>query len=377
MERAASSVRPVSRMFNYIDVFLIIHLLAYFVYRAINDSPYILHIEHISLAIYGAVGIILILRDNQYRIFLYIALAVFGFLMGYLLRDSWHYPLSSFIETILYMGTAYMLLRNRHRSLPFKLVYYFVAVYFIYVLVILNSPIRKVLKSGISYNYFSVIIMFSYAIMFLIQYQNKEKIRLIPVLLLLLVAVRAYGRGGILSAIWLLFAYIIAKVLERKRKTTAIIIISAIILAAIVFGSRAFNAVINITQFAKFRNQGLDTPRLDFWRRLFENSTRDLKSFISGGHPDEIFEGGNVHNSFLQMYVALGLFFFIVTMIIVIMRLIRDIRTGNLWMLVIISTIFFRAFTDKTMFSGAFEPVLFYYVFGYIMLKRGRGTEIT
>ena len=355
---------------TFIDVCLVALLIVIGFIRLIRNNSTTILISQAVILGCGALGFLTAFFDRQLRVFYYAFFAVFCYALSLILRHEWSYEMSSFVQSVCYMGAAYLLFRKKHHVLPYRVVYYAVCAFMIFQLLIRNVPIRRFLKDGNSYNFISVIALFYLSVYVLVQLQNNIEPGYLQAALFLIIAVAAYGRSGIVVAVFFMFLVIFRRIHLNKRDIFLYLVTAAFVLLLFIYGGDILNYILKAGYFEKFTTAGLDTPRPIIWRLFWETCTSGIRLFVSGGIPTSYSAEGNLHNSFLQMYTSLGAAFFCVTVILLIRAAADRIKKRDYWGLMMPVTLFMRAFMDKLFYKGYCEIILYYFIFQYVLKKR-------
>ncbi|MBQ9032160.1 MAG: hypothetical protein IJ106_12015 [Parasporobacterium sp.] len=360
------SIRKQNSIYLISELFVILFFILTAFVRLISNSSIALNICTISLLIAGYLNLVIAYARKDHYILLFAGFAAVCWLIGYLCRTNWHYDIKFFVDSLAYLGIAYSFIREKKQVRVYLILYYLIAIYILVELVVLKVPIRGFLKDHTSYNYISIILLFYLLILNYVQWQNEEEIQYIPAVLFLAVAIVSYGRGGIVTAAFYSVFLLIIKLKIHKGQRRKYIIAVIIVSAFSIFGKTIYDQILSTGSLNKFASMGMDSNgRSAIWWGFIKDCTSSVTNFIIGGNPDKLMiDGGNIHNSFLQLYASLGIFFFIFAMVLFISSIIRVCKNKDWWILLLVLTFAVRAFTDKLMYRGYFE-IVFYIILFY------------
>ena len=247
------------------------------------------------------------------------------------------------------------------------------ALYFTASMVLGREPAEAFSRN--SQNYVSVILLALYASAVLMT--RPLRVRMVHVLLAAFVlglSVWAAGRGGILASL-LLMAGLFARLLSQGRPgivqwgiavVMMLVAASAIFVAADVLGRQGY--------LYKFEGRGLRDPsRLMIILAYFDGiQVSELLLGRNYYHNSVLGRWGfNLHNSYLDAWAHLGLYY----LLFILGALALGVRRLRRHPVVVIAVLAFaaRAVTDSQLFSGQYDYVLFATLFA-LLRERGRAS---
>ena len=342
--------------------FFVAAFIYYFVYFGIGQ------IRLVLLVLAGAAGFLNYAYKQHVsrEIFIYIAFAAASFLVCAALDANYSYTFSKFICTLSYMGIALNLLSPRRRSAFYEILFYVVSAFVLYRIHVVGIPVSDIIQDGSSRNYISIYVLFFFLISSIARARNGKKISLVQSLVLLVVSFSAYGRGGMLTALALVFGLFLVHVLEGKSKWKLILLIVVVTLAVAVllFWNPILSFLrIHIPFFRQFEQRGISGySRVAIWRVFLRNNGKSLPNLLLGSDPSLVRPDENMHNSFLQMYSSFGLLFFMLNVAVSIYAL-GFYYKNDKGSLLLFAVLLIRAFTDRLFYHGINECVYYYFVF--------------
>lgn len=341
--------------------------------RLISNTSIGLLICNAALMCAGAVGILTMLKDVSYFPLLYFTMMMMSWGTNYLIRPVWRYSVIAIVSSVCYMGIAYFLLRNKCKSKMIHAMYYLFAAVVIVQIFVLKKPYRKIMVDGTSHNYVSVLLLFYIALTVMLDAKRDKKTSFIMICMYAFACLMAYGRGGILSAGLLIVGVGSFRWYEKRKELKTIAITVLLVGFIILNANEIVNSLLSTGAFEKFQESGMNSGgRSIIWKQFLSTCTDNWYSFIFGGNPSVITMAnkngeGNLHNSFLQMYASFGLFFFLLNIFLIIAASVWNLYHHRNTMVIVAGVFFLRLFTDKGMFKGYGEIVMYYYIFDFMI----------
>ena len=201
-------------------------LISIIIARILSHSSLSLMASSVLLIVAGIIGLIKLIVDNYLPCVLYAAFLVVSWFSVFSLNwGNYYYSCTDFFNSIFFMGFAYMLITCNIKVVFFKIPFYFVSLYFIIKIVVLNSSIRELLADGNSYNYISCYIVFFFVLYSIALLENDKVPGIIDSLIFVVPIVFSYGRGGIVTAIFYLMCFLLIKLHEKRTKLFAFTIV--------------------------------------------------------------------------------------------------------------------------------------------------------
>ncbi|MCF6365103.1 MAG: O-antigen ligase family protein [Bacteroidales bacterium] len=238
--------------------------------------------------------------------------------------------------------------------------------------------------------YFSMYIVFSVSILFYFKdnsiwfnRSNHKILYHISILFLLLTVFLLSSRAGILSAV-LLIAFRIIFVSYRSRKYLLLAGYSIVFIISVFYVSKHERVAssINDVKYLLHENVSQTKPpaRVGLWKTAIKVTKDnfwlgagigDIKKVFSEEYkkydfaePDKI--GYNAHNQFLDTFMTIGVFAFILLTGIFVAGFIRAFRKRQLLFIIFLSLTFFN-FLFESMFNTIAGVVFFFYFFNYFV----------
>lgn len=349
-------------------------------YRFVSNSQMIWLICNLSLLAVGAIGMSHLLYDGNRNMILYLLFTGLCWSAEVLFRPEFQYSIVNMIQSALYMGMAYFIIQQKKRLRLVRLIYYFFCSFILYKILIKGVHYSSIMVNGTTYNYISVQFLLYMGLCYIIiDKKDKEGTLIIP-LLYFLICILSYGRGGIVSGVVLVLGLIVINIWNNKDKRKSLlcylVILGVIAVMVLLFNKRLLSLLTGSSYFRKFRNYGMDpNGRIEIWGEFLRACMTNIFTFFMGGSAGSLLNmrsmsvvGGdiNLHNSFLQIYLNMGLLYFLLNFIILCKSFFWNIKRGNSGVVIMMLAFCARAFTDKIMFEGLCEIVYYAFIFEYL-----------
>lgn len=353
-------------------IFLFLFYTAYV--RLIDNTLFGLNVCNFTLLLAGLLNYVKALLKKDFSVVLLALFTGISWIICCLLRTEWNYETISMINTIAYISVAYDFVVEEKSTLLYGFLYYFVALYTLYALVIKGVPIRGFLKDGTSYNYISIVVLFYLCLYTLVQIKNKKRITMTQAIIFLVIVIVSYGRGGIVTGLSYLMLTLFAKFKENDKKPTTYLVTLSAFAFVLVMWNKLYSYVMSHGFFQKFQAMGLEGERSSMWSMYAKTCFKSAKYFYVGGNPGIFSVEGNLHNSFLQLYASFGILYLLV-LVYVYIQAFRQMYIEKEWQAFVVAITFsLRAATDKLMFRGYCE-IIFYFLIFYFILRNKRLDE--
>ena len=335
------------------------------------------------LVIAGLIGLYELFKDrNKYCIAYSLFMAIMWGVIAFFKNGNQYYQLKDVCNSFLFLGIAYLLLTTQKNYYSYKLLYYFVSSYFLIEIVLFKKPIKDLLADGNTYNYISCYVLVLFIIYAFILLKNNKKPGILDSVLLISVVLVSYGRGGIITGSFYTLGFVLLRLYEKRSKPYTYVLVMGAISLCVLYFHKIVSLLLNDARLAKFAQNGLDTSGRDYlWNTFLLRSGESFYSFFLGANPELIRPDANLHNSFLQMWAALGLVFFIVNVFLVIICIVRGIQQRELFYVLLLVTFVLRASTDKMMFRWYGEIIMYFSIMrllidetGVLQIVPGRST---
>lgn len=349
------------------DSLMIVFLITAIMYYFVNIEY--LQVRLVFLVAAGLMGALNYVYKQHVsaRILGYILTAIICFFICALFDANYSYTVSKFICTFSYMGIALNIFCHDRKSKVYELLFYLVAGLVLYRIYVMKIPISRIIQDGSSYNYISINVLFFFMMASITRIAENKKISVLQSLVYLVVAISAYGRGGILSGLILIFGLVLFSTLEKssKWKLLLLVIIGLSIVAISLYWDELLNyLLINHSAFVgKFALRGFsDSSRIELWSAFISNNKASMKGLLLGSDPGLVRVDENLHNSFLQMYSSFGVLFFLLNIVLTVIT-IKYYFANNHWKLLLFLVLVIRAFTDRVFYHGINECIYYYFLF--------------
>ncbi len=248
-------------------------------------------------------------------------------------------------------------------KIPFYLAIAFMAVHFA------RFRTMEGIFSEMSPNYVSVVLIMNASVLAIVQYRQREKVRIVPAILTVLFSILAFGRSGIGCSLVLLAAVFLINWSAMTKVKKYLVLASFIIpfiVVVIAQGQYLLNMIYGISFFKKFSDNGLDSPARDILMREYfvHLNKNDLFYYIGynyGKNPWFLHYGLNPHNSYIRLHHYFGVFFFLIvpTLIISFLKLLYS----NRFYALILLAILLRAYTDTVLFLSLYDFLVISLIF--------------
>lgn len=237
-----------------------------------------------------------------------------------------------------------------------------------------------------SRNYSSAYLLSFYSIYLIVREKNKkDKIEIIPLLVVTACAFLSAGRGGMVSFLILGVLLVLYYVLKNKnlsklkyvtiKQISFALIILAVIVILIRTGilTRIFTMMENV--LGLYIQKGLSSSsRNAIWREYIQKTISTPVSIlfgpsISGTTLLDTFHW-NLHNSYLMLYARYGTIVCLIVLIKMLKAGTYFLRKRKWVLLIIMATTFIRCYTDCIAFNGVMD-ITWYYLFFAPLYNKG------
>ena len=337
--------------------------------RVLSNSAFSIQVAQFILIACSVAGTLLILKDFNTFALLYLINMILTWAIIRILKSvDYFYRLEDIIGSISFFCIAYIMYRTNSSMVISRLVYILLSIYFLIETVVLRTSITGLLADGNSYNYISCYMIVFFAIYSFTSLHKNHEPSIIDILLFITVCIAAYGRGGILSAAVYGIGYVSIIQGRIREKPQIFIITIFVIFLSLLFSSYIIDFFDMQGSFDKFEKLGLDSNgRFEIWSRYLQMCRASLYDFILGVDAARINVTANLHNSFLQMWSALGFVFFITNCLLIAISLAKKLANREYFFILVGIVFFVRAFTDKMMFRWYGEILMYYIIIDFFM----------
>jgi len=318
------------------------------------------------LSAYLFFGVMLLFNEMRYLTVYarYLFYLLVGVSILSLLKMFMDLPAS--IVTLFYFvidcSLAHALIRGNVKPLIINALFYMVAVFFFYQMIIGADP-DLIFES--SRNAVSLYTLFAFMPLIFLYRNNKIFVPVAPAILFWILAIYGVGRSGILSASLTLIAILFSAANFSKSKNyriTRMINFYKILLIILSGVLLFYNIEIADMAVYKFMVSGLEDDVRSIMINSYFQKTNLINFFVGidlSTIPYVSDMNNNPHNYFLALHSSLGIVgaFMIIS---VVFYVIREMVNKNFLYAVMIGTYLFRIFTDSGM--GMFSFVFVYLV---------------
>ncbi len=304
---------------------------------------------------------------------------IFGLVVSLFMTLSILYNHNANFQNLLwiwsYMGLGLILLRyGISVQVAIILVYIVGGVFAVYM--IIGVPVQNVIYGG-SENNISAICILSLIIYYLSYHRKRlyfksdrtksDKLSYYPILFIGIIVVWSTSRAGLLSVIVLAFG--VYWINKKTISVTNIIILCLIcaVVFVVLFVFDSFSFTNNIKE--KYEKFGMQSSRIEIWTEYLSGLFLNVRNFIfgvnyaSGNFPILIHYKGNIHNSFFILHAKYGLIPFLLFTGLLLRTAIVSFKKGDRLILITLVAILLRVSLDWVAFPGAFDMLIFYYIF--------------
>ncbi len=298
------------------------------------------------------------IRINFQLLYFLLFVVVFFYLIHSILFNSFN--LALLLLLIANFGVTFFVLDFGLNLINIRIYYYSIVLFFCYQIFIVNNQPHNLFVSS-SYNYVSVLMLNVTVLLYLSYYTNGKKVPLYPAIITLAICLWGIGRGGIIAAFVLLFGLLLVKKKGKRYIFSAILLITFMIY--MIYDIDLDNILQNIG-FGKFYKRDFinDEPRFEILMAYLNEI--NVKSFFFGFDVKNlinIYQTGNLHNSFLNAHSMIGLGAFILFFIGILS--VQNSLKKNPTIAVLIITIVIRALTDDILLFEMFDYILFLLIY--------------
>lgn len=356
------------------NLFMFLFFIFAFMYYFISN--YFTNIRLVFLVISGTLGYICYLNNKKINLYPigYLLLLISSWMICYLAKPLYHYEFTKLICSVMYIGVALILIENK-QNLKIYIAFFYIAIgVLLFRLYVMRIPINVFMADGSSYNFISVICLFLVSTYNIVRIQNGKDFSIVSIVIYFIITVTGYGRGGLLSGILMLLGMIVIMYLKKNKLSKLMILLFTLIFLACIY--KYLDSIVSYVFYqtellGKFKIRGINSNiRLLYWKIFLSNNFSSVSNLFFGSNPYLAREiDGNLHNSFLQMYSAFGLVFFVTNIIIIFKAIRKNYLDHNISNLLFFIVLLVRSFTDRVMFHGINECIFYYFIFLFLLNK--------
>ena len=270
---------------------------------------------------------------------------------------------------------AYTIIKKTLSVYPFKIAFYAISAYFLYLIIIKEVGVFEMFPRSGSGRAGSVVLSLSIIIQY-IELRNYGRINLLTVLLAFVVCIMAYSRSSLVcGAVYFLVTLFFAT--RRFKNFFVRNIIFIVVFALIAYQIiNNWDAITTLDIYEKFNRKGLDNDgRQDIWSAYLGNM--NFPNIILGipidtAHPLKGFT--NPHNSLIQLHSQIGMFAFV--FFYYILKGGVRLMMKNIYLALLLIILIVRGSTDIVFFFNYFDFVIYVLIFEQ-ELKRRQVTDIS
>ena len=215
-----------------------------------------------------------------------------------------------------------------------------------------------------SYNYISIYSVLPIIMYYFFAEKNEENIVIWPAFIGALTGMLAYGRGGIITSVFILMVVIANCAFANKKKNTIkkIVLIALLLISILIIGI-TYDRIINIVFFQKLMKYGLDSRgRTQIWSEYIVETFKNISNFIFGTNTKKIniisLYDGNLHNSILNVHMYNGFFTFIWYIYFNLKCIITGFKYKKWIFLMCVFALILRGFTDNFLWASFGMPII-------------------
>lgn len=260
---------------------------------------------------------------------------------------------------------SFVMVKKNIALWPLKLVFYIIAAYFIYELLILETNPLEIFYSSAGGMMNTILISIAIPVQ-LFEYRRNAKISIIPPIVVFIVSTYSLSRTSMAcAALYFLAITGVFSFRTTSKKAFGYILFAVILIILTRSIINNWDNIMAMEMYEKFDRKGIESSgRTDIWNYYFQSI--DLFYFLFGRNVDQtqmIYGFANTHNSFIQLHSQLGILAiaFIVYFIRVVYYYIRNNFITFLLLLVLI----IRCFYDTPYFFGIFDYSVFVLLLDY------------
>lgn len=314
-------------------------------------------------------------RQGRMLLFFIIALWVFSILAG--MAHGGESLLRPYVLMMMLSNAfiAYTIIKKALPVYPFKIAFYAISAYFLYLMVIKELGVFEMFPRSSSGWAGGVVLSLSVIIQY-IELRNYGRINLLTVLLAFVVCIMAYSRSSLVCGV-IYFLVTLFFVTRRFKNFFVRNIIFIVVFALIAYQIiNNWDAITTLDIYEKFNRKGLDSDgRQDIWSAYL--GEMNLPNIILGIPIDTVhhLKGfTNPHNSLIQLHSQIGMFAFV--FFYYILKGGIRLMMKNIYLALLLLILIVRGSTDIIFFFNYFDFVIYVLIFEQ-ELKRRRVTDIS
>lgn len=340
-------------------------------YHEISNSIFVKLAWLVVMSSCAGLGLIRIKKLSDFDVVSFVVIFLFTGLLNKLIIGNIN--ITNYVYMIMSLGVSFFLMQPIFRLKTIYMTIVFMS------LVVIIAFIRKGFSvsffGDLSNNYMSVIFIIPISIYYSEIERQHEKIRILPVVLLLFVSCLAQGRSGIIVSGFILFAVLFFYIkqnkdaVESKSKILYVLGWVILIVTAIVLVIVNLDSVMNSSFLWRFKKYGTyGTGRKGIWGEYISKTFETPKYLFFGTDFNILFYmiryRNNLHNSYLMIHAYNGIIMLLFILNQIIKRC-KNIYKEKKWIsLVCIIAFCARGFSDKIFWGNATAmPLLFYFIF--------------
>lgn len=332
-------------------------------------TEYIFRMTHASRIIeWGIISILAIItyiteRYDKYSFLFLLYLLCYSCLTIFSILLNGNGDLSNIASAFVYYPFVFLIFREKLNHSIVKKVFYFSNAVLILLLIIFreHAIIFQTARNSIS-----ALGIASYFLWLISAIENHEENKLLPTIVVFIVAFLGVGRAGILSATFLLLMNIFFYKSSKRANLAQLkkyIRILVILLILIVISYSLFMPALTNFQSRKF-----NSLRTDFWEEYFDKVIASPVNLLVGAPIDEnrnMVPNGywQLHNSFLGLHAKSGLVAFLTVNILLINSTVYLFKKKQLALLFFLIAFVFRTSLDYMLFNSPFDFIIYFYMF--------------
>lgn len=322
---------------------------------------------------------ILIIKKMNYKSKIVIAFIIY-FIFGIITSlYTGNYRPQEFLIVIQYFGIGLILLKYTLNYKVVKMSFFLYSAFFAINIVIGKHPDE--LFIGFSRNSISVLMILHSILYYISMYQNKIKLSLYPAIVTVVFSFWAIGRSGILSSLLLLVIITVYIQMKNSSKNFKIIYLTMFLYIVYLVLVTFFYDEILSGAFQRTIRLGLFDPhRMMIITEYVNNIKNSLGSFFWGVsiYNNDIFSiyDYNLHNSYLRLHAFHGIFGTLIILTLILRSVVKYLKIKEYLYLGLLIVILLRMSTDIVAFHGPYDPLIYFFTFNALILKKMTKKEI-
>jgi hypothetical protein len=280
-----------------------------------------------------------------------------------------NYRTNDIILIFFYFGIALIPIYYKLNYKVFLWFAYLIVLFFVPFIIQNTDPNDVFNPAYTSRNFISCVLLTGLAYHIISCFQNDKRPSFILIILSLIIAIWAIGRGGIISIGFILVAYPFMLKIRTRYKVLIFSAIAALSLIAFF----VFKDVLLQYGLGRFTSMGMGSERANINSDYLEASLHSIRNFLFGCPlykiPALISLGIdpnlpiNPHNALIRAHVYYGLGGLLLLMGVILFASYKLLITRNYILLILLISLLFRSLLDSISFHGPFDTMIYTLLF--------------